>query len=86
MPEIGLNRKLLVDHEPHLRVIATGSSSLDLAGETQEPLTGRAWVHTLYPIALAELSAQMNAFELRRTLNDRLAFGSYPEIFSLASE
>lgn len=31
VPEIGLNLKLLVDHEPNLRLIATGSSLLDLA-------------------------------------------------------
>lgn len=86
VPEIGVNLKLLVDHEPNLRVIATGSSSLDLAGKTQEALTGRAWVHTLYPIALAELSTQMNAFELGQMLKTRLVYGSYPEIFSLVGD
>jgi uncharacterized protein len=31
IPNIGLNLKLIVDHLPGIRVIATGSSSFDLA-------------------------------------------------------
>lgn len=51
IPEIGVNLKLLVDHLPQLRIVVTGSSSLDLACKVQEPLTGRAWVHRLCPVA-----------------------------------
>jgi uncharacterized protein len=42
IPEIGVNLKLLVDNLPELRIVVTGSSSLDPASEVQEPLTGRA--------------------------------------------
>jgi predicted AAA+ superfamily ATPase len=83
IPEIGVNLKLLVDNMPDLRLIVTGSSSLNLASKIQEPLTGRAWVHTLYPISMAELRTEMNEFELTRTLNERLVFGSYPEVLTL---
>ena len=38
---IGLNLKLIVDHIPGIRIIATGSSSFDLARRIGEPLTGR---------------------------------------------
>ncbi len=86
IPEIGVNLKLLVDHLPHLRIIITGSSSLDLASKVQEPLTGRAWVHRLYPIALSELAQMHNAFELDSMIEDRLVFGSYPEIFALPGD
>lgn len=86
IPEIGINLKLLIDELPHLRIVATGSSSLDLASKVQEPLTGRAWVHRLYPIAMAELRLQYSRFELDAMLEDRLVFGSYPDIFSLAGD
>jgi len=82
IPEIGINLKIMADQLPDLRVIATGSSSLHLASKTSESLTGRAWRHTLYPIALCELAKQYNAFELKDMLPERMIYGSYPEIFS----
>lgn len=84
IPEIGINLKLLIDNIPDLRIIATGSSSLHLASKTREPLTGRAWTHTLYPVAFCELAYHYNAFELQDMLPERLIYGSYPELFSLA--
>ncbi|MCW5860002.1 MAG: ATP-binding protein [Caldilineales bacterium] len=86
IPEIGVNLKLLVDNLPNLRIIVTGSSSLDLASKVQEPLTGRAWVHRLYPIALAELAQLHNPFELDDMIEERLIYGSYPEIFALTGD
>lgn len=83
VPDIGLNLKIIHDQIPDLRVIATGSSSFDLASRVQEPLTGRAWTYRLYPIALMELAAIENAFELDAQLEDRLVYGSYPELFSI---
>lgn len=86
IPEIGVNLKLLIDHLSQLRIVVTGSSSLDLASKVQEPLTGRAWVHKLYPVALAELAQQHNRFELDTMLEERLIYGSYPDIFSMAGD
>lgn len=83
IPEIGLNLKLMADNIPDLRIIATGSSSLHLASQTREPLTGRAWTHTLYPVALCELAHHYNPFELNDMLPERLIYGSYPELFFL---
>jgi uncharacterized protein len=83
VPEIGLNLKLLHDEIPNLRLIVTGSSSLDLASKTREPLTGRAWTHTLFPIALCELAQQHNPFELTDMLPERMIYGNYPEIFAI---
>jgi predicted AAA+ superfamily ATPase len=83
IPEIGLNLKIMADNIPDLRLIATGSSSLHLASKTREPLTGRAWTHTLYPIAFCELKHHYNAFELGDMLPERMIYGSYPELFSL---
>ena len=86
IPEIGINLKLMADHMPDLRIIATGSSSLHLASKTREPLTGRAWTHTLYPIAFSELAHHYNAFELADMLPQRMIYGSYPDIFSLEGQ
>jgi len=85
IPEIGINLKLLVDHFPRLKILVTGSSALDLASKTREPLTGRAWVHTLFPIALVELATQNNPFELDRQLEERLIYGSYPQVLEIAN-
>lgn len=84
IPEIGVNLKLLADNLPNLRIVVTGSSSLDLASRVQEPLTGRAWVHRLYPIAMTELAKSHTPFELNEMLEERLVYGSYPNIFHMA--
>ena len=85
IPEIGINLKILHDQMPDLKIIATGSSSFDLANKVGEALTGRAWSYTLFPISYSELGVEKNDFELNQMLEDNLIFGSYPEIFSLPS-
>lgn len=80
IPEIGLNLKLIVDHMPDIRVIATGSSSFDLAAQTGEPLTGRKWTLRLFPLAQMELGQTENAAETAARLENRLIYGSYPEV------
>lgn len=86
IPDIGLNLKILRDGLPQLKIIVTGSSSFELANRTQEPLTGRTWTYTLFPIATTELRAQHNPFELRQVLDQQLIYGAYPEIFSLPNQ
>lgn len=85
IPDIGVNLKILIDQIPDLKIIATGSSSFDLMNKLSEPLTGRAWSYTLFPISFSELSGLYNSFELQSQLEERLIFGSYPEIFSFAN-
>ena len=41
VPDIGINLKILTDGLPDLRIVATGSSSFELANRVSEPLTGR---------------------------------------------
>lgn len=86
VPDIGINLKIIVDQLQPIRVIATGSSSLDLASKIREPLTGRTWTFILYPIAQCELAKQYNVLELRYQLDERLVYGSYPALFSLSGE
>lgn len=80
IPNVGLGLKLLVDHVPNLRVLVTGSSSFELAGQTGEPLTGRKKTLTLFPISHIELSRFMNRYEVKQQLDDYLVFGSYPAV------
>jgi hypothetical protein len=49
IPNIGMALKIIVDQVPGIRVIATGSSSFDLAGQIGEPLTGRKRTLTSTP-------------------------------------
>jgi len=83
IPSIGKNLKLIVDHIPDIRVIVTGSSTLDLTESTGEPLTGRKHVITMYPIAQLELSELENQAESKARLHERMIFGSYPEVLGL---
>lgn len=83
---VGAGLKLVVDHLPHLKVIVTGSSSLDLAQKTGEPLTGRRRLITVYPISVEELSLENSKLETHAKLEELLRFGSYPETITYTSE
>ena len=83
--QIGLNLKLLADHAEGLRIIATGSSSFDLARQTSEPLTGRRYTLLLLPLAQLELQERETAHETRAMLELRLIYGSYPEVVLMES-
>lgn len=86
IPEIGLALKIVLDNLPFIKVLVTGSSSLDLASKISEPLTGRIWTYHLYPISFLELSKNQNRAELDGSLEERLIYGAYPEIFSITGE
>jgi len=77
---IGLTLKLIVDNFPETQIIATGSSSFDLANEISEPLTGRKNEFFLYPFSLEELGQIYSEIEIDRLLENRMIFGMYPEI------
>ncbi len=83
IPEIGIALKIIIDDIPSIKVLVTGSSSLDLASKISEPLTGRVWTYRLYPISFFELSSIYNKEELNSLLEERLIYGSYPELFSI---
>lgn len=83
IPEIGIALKIILDNLSSIKVLVTGSSSLDLASKISEPLTGRVWTYHLYPISFLELSTSYNRIELDASLEERLIYGSYPEIFSI---
>ncbi len=79
---IGLTLKLLIDSHPELDIIATGSSSFDLAGKVKEPLTGRAYEFMLMPLSLGEVKQYFgyNNLQLQTIVPRLLRLGSYPGI------
>jgi uncharacterized protein len=83
IPNIGINLKILHDSLPDLQIIATGSSSFELANQVKEPLTGRTLTFRLYPVSLGELSELYTAFELKDQLETYLLYGMYPEVLQL---
>lgn len=78
---IGITLKLIHDTYPDIKLIATGSSSLDLANKINEPLTGRSKEILLYPLSVTELSA--NNTEILSHARIMLDRGSYPHISQL---
>ncbi len=84
--QIGLNLKLIVDHIEGIKVVATGSSSFDLANQFGEPLVGRKWQFDLYPIAQMELNAFEAPFQTEENLPSRMIFGGYPEVVTAESD
>ena len=81
--DIGVKLKVL--HEAFgqtIQVIATGSSSFDLANKINEPLTGRKWQLDLFPLSAKEMIADHGLFTEEGLLETRLVFGWYPEVVS----
>jgi len=85
IPNIGPTLKLLIDNFPDKQIIATGSSSFDLANNINEPLTGRKREFCLYPLSLQEIKNQFNPVERQALLPQIMRFGLYPRVFG-ASE
>src|SRR5258708_1186643 len=86
IPEIGKILKLMIDSVKGITIIATGSSSFDLVYSTGEPLVGRNIVYHLYPIAQVELSTIEDKLTTLRNLEQRLIYGSYPELWHLTNQ
>ena len=84
IPDVGKILKILVDTYPEMQIIATGSSSFDLANRTGEPLTGRAYPLRLYPVSLQELAGKSGYSVIESRLDNLLRFGLYPSIIDLS--
>ncbi|MCB0650954.1 MAG: ATP-binding protein [Saprospiraceae bacterium] len=79
---VGLKFKLITDQIPEIQLIASGSSSFDLANKINEPLTGRKWEYKLFPISFEEMVAHHGFLEENRMLPHRLVYGYYPEVIN----
>ena len=78
--DIGLRMKVITDQMPDVQLVATGSSSFELANRLNEPLTGRKWEYKLYPLSFGEMVAHHGLLTERRLLPHRLVYGYYPEV------
>jgi len=73
--------KAFHDTYPGVQIIATGSSSFDLANKIKEPMTGRAYEFLLLPLSLHEVGLAYPDLG-ESDLLAMLKFGSYPAVVS----
>lgn len=83
--DIGVTLKLIADNVPGARLIASGSSSFELANKLSEPLTGRNRKFYLYPLTVKELVMAYGQMEVEKELDSYLTFGTYPAIVAAPS-
>lgn len=82
IPQIGLRLKLVTDQMSNVQVVATGSSSFQLASGIQESLTGRKREFRMFPITFQEMASHTNLLEEHRMIPHRMVYGYYPEVVS----
>ncbi|MFN4082415.1 MAG: ATP-binding protein [Bacteroidia bacterium] len=83
---IGLTLKMIHDRIKGVQVLVSGSSSLDLGDNLQEPLTGRKWEYHLYPISWEEWYEHNDYQKLKQQLENRVLFGMYPDVLNNPGE
>lgn len=76
--DIGSILKAFHDTYPGAQIIATGSSSFDLANKINEPMTGRIFEFTLLPLSLLEIS--MSKRITADDLFQYMLYGTYPAV------
>lgn len=81
---IGITIKLIHDTYPDIKLLVTGSSSLDLANKISEPLTGRSEEIILYPFSINEVST--NRLEMDSNWRTMLDRGGYPAMWQLSAQ
>ena len=93
-PRIDLLLKLIYDHFPHVKVIATSSSSLLLLQGLTDSLAGRKYFIELLPLTLSEFSgisikdyfsfpeSITHQGSLSQLVSSFATYGSYPEILN----
>lgn len=81
---IGISLKLIHDTYPDIRLLVTGSSSLDLSNKITEPLTGRSVEVPLYPLGLREVS--QTPAEYLAYANIMMLRGGYPGMWHLSAD
>lgn len=82
---IGSVLKLIYDELPQYQIIATGSSSFDLANKIVEPLTGRNIKFKMFPLSLSEIRKKNGWLWVNENINDLLVYGSFPAIIDLST-
>jgi predicted AAA+ superfamily ATPase len=95
-PNVDILLKLAYDHFPHVKIVATSSSSLLLLQGLTDSLAGRKYFVELLPLTLGEVAGiEIDSFfafpehitqagVLNETVRTFAVFGSYPEVLNLA--
>lgn len=86
IPDIGLKIKLITDQIPEVQVIATGSSSFELASKVNESLTGRKREFQMFPLSFKEMVEASDLLTEQRLIPHRLVYGYYPEVVTSPGE
>ncbi|MDR1523001.1 MAG: ATP-binding protein [Endomicrobium sp.] len=85
--DIGLKLKIIQDNfGDQIQLVATGSSSFDLANKINEPMTGRKWNFWLAPLSFWEMEEQNGLIAEKMNLENRLLYGSYPDVVTNPSD
>ncbi len=79
---IGMVLKRITDNFPDIQLLVTGSSSFELRNKLNEPLTGRKFEYHLFPLSTGELLRANGLLGVKQTLENRLVYGSYPDVIN----
>ena len=77
---IGMTLKMLGDLHLPSHIFVTGSSSLELSDDINEPATGRVLEFHLFPLSIAEIASHTSWRDEQRMISQRMIYGCYPEI------
>lgn len=80
IPSIGLVVKILVDYFPEVQIAVTGSSALELASGINEPMTGRKYEFSLYPLSFEEMTRHTDLLTESQLIPHRMIYGYYPQV------
>ena len=80
IPGVGETMKLITDHLPDVRLLATGSSSFQLTKDLGDSLAGRKREFKLFPISFQEMVQHSGLVEEERNIPLRMIYGYYPEV------
>lgn len=78
--DIGLTAKIIVDQFQSVQLILSGSSSFELLSQATEPLTGRKWTFSLWPVSWTEWQMNSGYIKAEQDIENRLVYGFYPDV------
>lgn len=82
IPDIGLTSKIITDKFKDVQLILSGSSSFDLINKVNEPLTGRKWTFSVWPVTWEEWQNHVGYVKAEQDVENRLIFGFYPDVLN----
>lgn len=85
----GLTIKIIHDNFPQIKILVTGSSSFELQNKLSDPLTGRIFNFTLFPLSFCEILEYKFKEENPALLKEKadalitpvLIYGLYPAVY-----